>query len=71
MITEVTKVVLGRGVTKHDASIRLIIVLDSGLQEIFLVTQVMFLDCDIEGSDEEADVLVNFSGHLNAIWPIL
>ncbi len=72
IITEVTEVVLGRGVTEHDASIRPIVVFDSGWQGIFLVTQVMFLDCDVEGCDEEeADVLVNFSRHLDAIWPTL
>ncbi len=72
MIPEVTQVVLGRGVTEHDASIRPIVVFDSGWQEIFLVTQVMFFDCDVGSCDEEEpDVLVNFSGHLDAIWPTL
>ena len=72
MITEVTQVVLGRGVSEHDASVRPIVLFDSGWRGIFLVTQVMFLDCDVGGCDkEEADVLVDFLGHLDAIWPTL
>ncbi len=72
MRTELTEVVLSRGMTKHDASIRPIVVFDSGRREIFLVTETMFLDCDIKScGEEEADVLVNFSGHLDAIWPTL
>ena len=72
MITEVTEVVLGRGVTEHDAIIRPIVVFNSGWRGIFVVTQDMFFDYDIGGCDkEEADVLVDFSGHLDAIWPTL
>ncbi len=68
-MTEVTEVVLVRGVTEHNSSIRPIVVFDSGWQGIFLVMQVMFLDCDIGGCDEEeTNVLVDFSKHLDAIW---
>ncbi len=66
---EVTKKVLSQSVIEHNASIRSIVVFDSGWRGIFLVTKVMFLDCDIGGSDEEeVDVLVNFSGHLDTIF---
>ncbi len=72
MIIEVTEVVLGRGVTEHDTHIRPIVDFDSGWRGIFLASQVIFLDYDIRGCDEEeTDVLVDFSGHLDAIWPTL
>ena len=68
MITKVTENVLSQSVMEHDASIRSIFVFDSEWRGIFLVMQVMFLECDIGGSDEEeVDVLVNFSGHLDTI----
>ncbi len=61
--------VLARGVTERNAGILLIFVFDSGWHWVFLITQLMFLDCDLGGCDkEEADVLVNFSGHLDEIW---
>ena len=64
--------VLSRGVIEHDASIRPIFVFDWGWRGIFLATQVKFLDCHIGGCDEEeADVLVEFSGRLDTIWPTL
>lgn len=48
MIKKVTEVLLGWGLTEHDASIWLTIVFDLGGREIFLMTQVMFFDCDLK-----------------------
>lgn len=72
MIIEIIKVLLGRGVNEHNASIRPIIIFDSGWRGILLITQVMFIYCDWGGCEEkEADVLINFSEYLDAIWPTL
>ena len=38
----------------------------------FLIKQIMFFDCDLEGCNKKkTDELVNFSEHLDAIWPTL
>ncbi len=38
----------------------------------FLIKQIMFFYCDLEGCDKKkTDELVKFSGHLDDIWPTL
>lgn len=71
-MTEVTEVVLDRGVTEYNASNGPTFVFDSRWRRTYMVTKVMFGDCDIKScGKEEADVLVNLSGYLDAIWPTL
>ena len=64
MMKKIFKVILGWGVTEHNASIQPTLVLDSGWQKIFFVTEVMFVDFDLRINKEEADIhLPDFLRH--------
>ncbi len=69
-MTEVTELVLSQDVTEHDVSILPTFVFDS--EEIFVVTQNMFLDFDLKVDKKRAELLLtDFSRYLATRFPML